>query len=271
MAAEILSNICTPDDEPGAEDIDDKSDAESVQDYETGAQQTQKNLNADKIPVEIAEAIKAHQIVEKLWARSQVLPENVRLILAADEKMLHERQISLRISTLLCLHNFCNSMTTEELGGAKAIYNVWLDVGNQIFETQQDDATIEASTSLMRATLDHLKTSPELFKQVAEPDLALILNGVGACKNSEIRANWLRMLGSLGCLLVEPLVKKIAEFILEVALKEADVWTISEAVDSFMDMFSDNDWNQMVFDLNIIAKSKELEKILKTKVKTNFF
>lgn len=161
-------------------------------------------------------------------------------------------------------------MSSEELGGATAIYQVWLDVGNQVFQTQQDDAAVEASTSLMRATLEHLKSSPELFKQVSEPDLDLILNGVSACEKSEIRANWLRMLGSLGCLLAEPLVKKIAEFILEVTLKESDVWTLSEALDSFMDMFSENDWNQIVFDLNVIGKSRELEKILKTKVRKNY-
>jgi HEAT repeat-containing protein 3 len=66
MAAEILSNICTPDDDTGLEDVDDKSDAESVQDYDIGLQMVQNNLSADKIPVEIAEAIKAHQIVEKV-------------------------------------------------------------------------------------------------------------------------------------------------------------------------------------------------------------
>lgn len=198
------------------------------------------------------------------------MPENVREILATEEKTLYQRQTSLRVSSLLCLHNFCNSMTTEELGGAKAIYNVWLEVGNQIFQTQQDEATVEASTSLMRATLEHLKGSPELFKQVAEPDLALILNGVSACENPEIRANWLRMLGSLGCLLDEALVKKIADFILQAALKENDVWTISEALDSFMDMFSDNDWNQIVLELNVIGKSRELEKVLKTKVRNSY-
>lgn len=205
-------------------------------------------------------------LYDQLWARSQLLPENVRQILAAEEKTLYQRQITLRVSSLLCLHNFCNSMTTEDLGGAKAVYNVWLDVGNQLFQMQQDDATIEASTSLMRASLEHLKSSPDLFKQVTEPDLVLILNGVEACENPAIRANWLRMLGSLGCLLNEALVKKIADFILEATLKETDVWTISEGLDSFMDMFSENDWNQIVFDLNVIGKSRALEKSLKTKV-----
>lgn len=67
MAAEILSNICTPDDsDSGSEGIDDKSDAESVQDYDVGLQNAQNNLKADKVPVEVSEAIKSHQIVEKV-------------------------------------------------------------------------------------------------------------------------------------------------------------------------------------------------------------
>lgn len=171
------------------------------------------------------------------------------------------------MSSLLCLHNLCNCLTIEELGGATAIYNVWLDLGQQMFQSQSEFAIVEASTSLMRATLEHLKKSKDLFKQVSDSDLQLILDGVNGCEKSEIRANWLRMLGTLGCLLEEVLVGKIIAFVLEAASKENDAWTISEALDSFMDMFSDNDWNQIVFDLNVVARSRELEKLLKTKVK----
>lgn len=202
----------------------------------------------------------------QLWERAQLLPENVYQILAESQRSLYKRQNSLRVSSLLCLHNFCNCMTIEELGGAKAVYNVWLDLGQQVFQSHQQKETIEASTSLMRATLEHLKKSPELFAQVTDSDLQVILDGVKDCSTSEIRANWLKMLGTLGCLLQEAMVKRITEFLLEAALKEEDVWTMSEAVDSFMDMFSENDWNQIVYDLNVIAKSRELEKILKTKV-----
>lgn len=93
------------------------------------------------------------------------------------------------------------------------------------------------------------------------------------------------MLGTLGCLVEETLAKKILEFMLITAMNETDVWALSgwygkltyirftyqkfrfsETADSFMDMFADNDWNQLVIDCNIIPKSKEIEKILKTKV-----
>lgn len=42
-----------------------------------------------------------------------------------------------------------------------------------------------------------------------------MLDGVRNCSMPEIRANWLRMLGTLGCLLPEPLVKVIVAFIVE--------------------------------------------------------
>lgn len=61
-AAEVLGNICTPDDE----DMNDDDDAESVQDYDEVSQQNGIVVSGDKIPVEVAEAIKANQIVEKV-------------------------------------------------------------------------------------------------------------------------------------------------------------------------------------------------------------
>lgn len=158
-------------------------------------------------------------------------------------------------------------MVTEDLGGTQAIYQVWLDLGQQVFQGTQNTNILEASTSLMRAALEHLKHSPELFQQMSDNDLQLMLNGVQTCSEPEIRANWLRMLGVLGCLLPDTLVKVIMEFILETCAKEMDVWTISEALDSLMDMFSDNDWNQIAFELNLVQKSKELERLLKHKLR----
>lgn len=158
-------------------------------------------------------------------------------------------------------------MITDDLGGPSAIYNVWLDLGQQVFQGSQDESVLEASTALMRAALEHLRTNPELFKQMSENDLELMLNGVKVCNEPEIRANWLRMLGVLGCLLPEHLVKVIVEFLLQQCLKETDVWTLSEAVDALMDMFSDNDWNQICYEVNLAQRTKELEKNLKNRLR----
>jgi hypothetical protein len=66
MSAEILSNICTPEDEDAYEDIDDKSDAESVHDYDVTEMQNDSDMNGNQISVEVAEGVKAHNIVEKV-------------------------------------------------------------------------------------------------------------------------------------------------------------------------------------------------------------
>lgn len=174
---------------------------------------------------------------------------------------------TLRISCILCLQNLCNVMSIEDLGGDSAIYNVWIDLGQQVFQNSQDIVLVEASTALMRATLDHLRTSAHLFKQMTQKDLEMMLKGAEVCSEPEIRANWLRMLGVLGCLLPENSVKIIIECLLQQCFKENDVWTLSEALDALMDLFSDNDWNQISCEMNLAQKTRELEKILKNKLR----
>lgn len=269
IVVEVISNICTNDDDDSkANSIgDDDSDNESIHDYEINGEEQQ--LTANAIPIEIIEIIKSREIVAKIWLRAQPLPENVNQILQDNAKNLFKRAKSLRVSSIICLQNLCSCMTADDLGGVQAIYDVWLSLGKQIFSAQYDTELVESSTSLMRATLDHLKKSPDFFKQMTDNDLQLIIEGVAKCETVETRANWLRMLGTLGCLLNENLVRKAVDFLLESTYTEQDVWTMSEALDSFMDMFSDNDWNQIVMDLNVVAKSKELEKILKTKVRSS--
>ncbi|XP_059618424.1 HEAT repeat-containing protein 3 [Phlebotomus argentipes] len=265
VAGETLTNLSSADDENNAEDFDEESDAESVNDFESSSS---GNLQScDKLPVEILEGIKSLSIIEKLWQRAQPVPENVYHILKECESSLTKKLKTLRISALLCLQNLCNTMSIEDLGGASAIYNVWLDLGQQVFQGDNDAHLLEASTALMRASLEHLRGCPELFEKMTQSDLQLMLNGVESCSEAEIRANWLRMLGILGCLLPENLVKVIMTFIIETSLKENDAWAISEAVDALMDMFSDNDWLQIVHEVNLVQKSRELERLLKAKLR----
>lgn len=265
------------------------SDAESVHDYEMSSSHSSPTLqNTDKLPSDVLEAVKSLGLVEKIWQRAQPIAENVADILREAEQSLLNKWVLLesprlmdsnlieisfrfrvkkmRISSLLCLHNLCNLMTTDDLGGPTAIYNVWLDLGQQVFQGTQNTDILEASTSLMRAALDHLKYNPDLFNKMTNSDLQLMLNGVQICTEPETRANWLRMLGVLGCLLPEVLVKTIITFIVDASLQEQDAWAISEAMDALMDIFSDNDWEQIVYELGLVAKAKQLERVLKNKI-----
>lgn len=269
ISSEILTNICSTEEEEWQDEMDDEnlSDAESVQDFDAANEVNESLQNTDKLPVEVLEAIKSMSLVEKLWQKAQPIAENVWEILQESDRNLLKRVNNLRAAAMLCLHNLCNNITTEDLGGAEAVYQVWLELGQQVFQGHQNPKLLEASTSLMRATLEHLRKSPELFKQMTESDLQLMLNGVTECKDSEIRANWLRMLGILGCLLPEALIKIIIDFVLGTCLKDQDLWTISEAMDSMMDIFAENDWNQIVYELDMTTKCKELDRIMKAKLK----
>lgn len=166
---------------------------------------------------------------------------------------------TLRISSLLCLQNLCNVLSIDDLGGPAAIYAVWLELGQQVFQGDQQPDQLEASTALMRATLEHLRPNAALFGQMTGDDLQLMLDGVKQCGGEpEIRANWLRMLGVLGVLLPETLGKQCMVCIVETSVRDEDAWTISEAADALMDMFSDNDWQQAVHDLSLVRRTQEL-------------
>lgn len=66
IAAEILTNICSPEGSDSKDDMDDISDAESVHDYDMSENGNGTQICEDKIPVELSEAVKAHKIVEKV-------------------------------------------------------------------------------------------------------------------------------------------------------------------------------------------------------------
>ncbi|XP_017483259.1 PREDICTED: HEAT repeat-containing protein 3 [Rhagoletis zephyria] len=269
VAAEIITNLVSSDDEEWVDsDGEDASEGEGVVDCEIENANSNGDIqDGDKLPAELVEMIKSLGIVQKLWQKAQVLPDNVAQSLREVNLGLVMKAKNLRISSLLCLQNLCNALSPNEMGGAKAIYDVWVELGQQVFKGAQDVAVMEPATSLMRAALERLKTNKELFNQMAENDLELIFNGVKNCSVAEIRANWLRMLGTLGCLLPETLVRIIITFIIEACAEEEDVWTISEALDALMDMFADNDWPKMIVELNLPEVLKKLEKMFKNKMR----
>uniref|UniRef100_W8CCF5 HEAT repeat-containing protein 3 n=1 Tax=Ceratitis capitata TaxID=7213 RepID=W8CCF5_CERCA len=267
VAAEIITNLVSCDDEEWVDsDGEESSEAEGVVDYDN-ENSNGDTQNEEKLPAELVQIIKSLEIVQKLWQKVQVLPDDVIQSLREVSLALVAKVKNLRISSLLCLQNLCNALSSEDMGGVKAIYDVWVELGQQVFKGPQDVTVMEPATSLMRAALERLKKNKELFSQMADNDLELIFNGVKNCSVGEIRANWLRMLGTLGCLLPETLVRTIITFIVEACVDEEDVWTISEALDALMDMFADNDWPKLIVELNLPEVLKKLEKMFKNKMR----
>lgn len=265
IAAETLTNICCGTDDEDAQEMED-SDSESVHDYDTSAGRV---TESDKLPVEIIEALRSLAIVDKLWQRAQLIPQNVQEILKdhpTHGRNLLKRFLRLQNSVLIALQSLCGVLSTEDLGGPGPVYRVWLELGQQVFQGGQ--SSVEATTGLMRAVLEHLKLHRQLFAQMTADDLELIVKGIEKCGEAETRANWLRMLGALGCVLPnESEVRVILQFMVEHCRKEDDVWTLSEGMDAFMDIFADNDWPQLIKQLQLTQKCKEIDRVFKAKVK----
>lgn len=88
IAAEVLSNICCPDDDDSSQ-MEEDSDTDSMHEMEF-------SMTKDTVPPEVSEAITTLGIVENLWSRAQPLPENVSQILKESKSGLADRVVSLR-------------------------------------------------------------------------------------------------------------------------------------------------------------------------------
>lgn len=79
MAAEIVSNFCSSDESEWLDEDGDNSEMsdeeEIIDDIENG------EVDNERIPIEITEAVKNYSIVQKLYLKGQRLPENVLGIL----------------------------------------------------------------------------------------------------------------------------------------------------------------------------------------------
>lgn len=106
ISAEVLSNIVCSQEDEAAGEMEGDSDAESVQDYDA-SQANENPVTADKIPVEIAEAVKAHQIVEKVSKNLFVLQLHMKSAdcsFIIDGQALHTWKIKMFIYNMFLIH-----------------------------------------------------------------------------------------------------------------------------------------------------------------------
>lgn len=91
----------------------------------------------------------------------------------------------------------------------------------------------------------------------------------------EIRSNLIRMMGLLALLLVSRLkeansdtshVQFITQFILEQAHKEHDVWVLAEAIDTIIDLYSEDETDVIAAKEDLVQKLSILLPVLKLKV-----
>lgn len=105
-----------------------------------------------------------------------------------------------------------------------------------------------------------------------------MITGITECQVPEIRSNLIRMIGILALLLVNNMnditsnvICTITEFILEQAHKENHVWVLAEAIDTLVDLYSEDETDVLAAKVKLVDKLNALSPILKNKVNTFVF
>lgn len=264
LVAEIITNLGSSDEQSNWDTDSEHSESESVADYDM--EDETADSGSGGLPANFLETIKQNKVIEKLWQKAQPLQPAVENLVSQQEN-IKEKVEKLRVSYLICLQNLCNVLPPEDLGGCSNLYNMWMILGQQAFRGSEDVSVMEAITSLMRSSLSLLKSRKDLFGQMTENDLNMIIEGASKCTDINIRVNWNRMLGTLGSLLSEPLVKAIVLFLLTYCAQEDDLWALSEGLDALMDIFAVDDWPQIIAELEMCDRVQALEELFKTKLR----
>lgn len=281
-AVEIVANICSSEDAEDSVDGGESSDSEDLPDDDLNDNGDETMLPEDKLPTEILEALVSLEIFDKVWAKTQLPAENVLMILKDYEgsELLCKKLQNLQTRSLLCVNNMLSSLPIENLGGVNGVYRLWVEAGKMVFKQNSDAVLLESATAVMRASLDKIKlrengnTDNVLFSDLAVSDLEMMLTGIRECTVPEIRSNLIRMIGLLALLLVNTLndasanvICTITDFILEQAHKENEVWVLAEAIDTIIDLYSEDETDALAAKLNLVEKLNALSPVLKNKAR----
>ncbi|XP_041975497.1 HEAT repeat-containing protein 3 [Aricia agestis] len=282
-AIEIVANLCSSEESDDTVDME-SSDSEEMQDDEVLSNGDSGSLlPEDKLSPHVLEAFVSMDVFSKIWSKTQLPAENVMLIFSEYEgsQLIYKKLLTLQTKALLCINNILSTLPIENLGGVDGVYKVWVDAGKLVFKQNSKDMNLmESATAVMRAALDKIKfsksgvTQSKLFQDMELSDIELMLIGIRDCQVAEIRSNLIRMIGILALLLVNNLneatsnvICMITEFLIEQAHKESEVWVLAEAIDTIVDLYSEDETNELAAKIKLPEKLAGLAPILRNKAR----
>ncbi|XP_052737736.1 HEAT repeat-containing protein 3 isoform X2 [Bicyclus anynana] len=283
-AIEIIANVCSCDDADDCMEGPESSDSDEPLDEDSCSNGEGVLLAEDRLPPELLEGLISLEIFDKVWARTQLPPENVLTILKEYEgtQLIYKKLHNLQTRALLCINNILLNLPIENLGGVSGVYKIWAAAGKLVFKQNSENLNLlESATAVMRAALDKIKlksnekgNESNLFSELALSDIELMLTGIRDCQEPEIRSNLIRMIGILALLLVSNLnetssnvICTITDFILDQAHKENEVWVLAEAVDTLVDLYSEDETDLLAAKVKLVDKLAVLAPILKNKAR----
>ncbi|XP_076755593.1 HEAT repeat-containing protein 3 [Xylocopa sonorina] len=278
QALEILANLCSEDQENVNEsDLDDSDIEAEVTDDVCMDDKLYKTIFS--LPLEIVEVFNNCNIVKKVWDKTKAVDKDTREIL---EQNVEGRSVLKQMHTLncrayLCLNNLMMNLEIDALGGVENIYRMWMEMGKVVFKDAKsnDIELLESATAAMRADIQKLsEVKANIFSRLTLVDILPMLNGERQCSNANVQVNLIRMLGNLALILTNndtpearELIKHISSFLLDTSTSEPKVWIIAESLDAIMDIYAEDDSDELASEIKLLEKLRTLIPQFKNKIR----
>lgn len=97
-----------------------------------------------------------------------------------------------------------------------------------------------------------------------------VLSQVGLqCSEGAVRANVTRIMATLGCLLggrQPDVLKKVGQYLLEVASKDSDIIVVTEALDATFDAFAEDVTDPIAAEIELVPRLRQVLPAFRTKI-----
>ncbi|XP_074644939.1 HEAT repeat-containing protein 3-like [Tubulanus polymorphus] len=274
LALEIIANLSCSDDEEWEELDSAESSADEMACSEPENQMDM--LSPTCVPTEVLSLFADHQVLTEVVKKIPSLDARIAGHLShyPKGKKLLKSIHTLQSRALNNVNNMASNMEPDALGGLKNLHLLWLKL-TQIAVTEtavKNEGILEAVTGAMRAVVQRLAQlqSPE-FKDVTLQDLNFLFEMGSKCNNADVRANTLRIVSTIGCMLAQQvtphsLLKNIGLFLVELASNDSELWVTAEALDGLFDVFAEDHVDPIVKEIALVPKLKQIAPALKVKV-----
>lgn len=278
IALEIAANLCCSEDSWEDVDSSESDDQNAEVDMEEETMDDNNLFSPLCVSSEIQGAILSNEIFGKVLKKAEpcVLAEGTTS-LSDQQQNLVKKFEKLEVHALLCINNLVSSMELEALGGLDNLHSVWQGLV-QLTATKHDgdrSDLLEAITSAMRAVIQKLAEheSPKLL-EVTEQDLHFLYEMGQQGNSPDIRVNAVRIVATFGAHFAKnkkphPMLVNLGVFLLEVACRDTELWVVAEALDSIFDVFGEDHLNNILSEIRLLDRLRQLLPMLKSKMKTN--
>ncbi|XP_015177600.1 PREDICTED: HEAT repeat-containing protein 3 isoform X2 [Polistes dominula] len=277
---EILTNLCTDEEEnellSDLDDSDEMNEEEPMDKDEPN--ETDLSGIISSLPVEIIEIITNFNIIKKVWIKTVNIDNEIRECFSKsiEGKALLKQICVLRCRAYSCAHNLLFITDINSANDMKDLYDIWCQTGKFVFEdkSEYDFELLDSATAVLRACLQKLaKAQENYFSNLTVKDINPMLYCDRLFLNKNVGANVIRIFKHLALLIAQTdtqhkyeLMKYMSVFILLTCRDESCAWIKAECLDAVMDIFSDDETDQLAVELSLTSTLPSLVQDFKERV-----